>query len=202
MYCPRIRENHAACHAGNVVRLRTLHAIALALKRVGTMGKQLHFYLSPEDESHLLAQLKQICEVNIIYNVFDSVDQMIADPLPQLGTNPPDDNNLSLIPGSFQPSLVMHSYEKGFSRILIAASECMEFTRSSVAGGTCYPGRLWYDQQQPNCRNKRKLFLDWASCTFRSVRSTLSRHRLYPNRYFGDCILSDIQQGLVTVAPY
>jgi len=165
------------------------------------MGKQLSFYLSPQDEASLLAQLNEHCGVRVVYNVFDTPDQMSADPLPALGANPPYDNNLSLIPASFEPRLALH-VQQGYTRILTADSECIQLTRTTLLGQQYCAGRLWYEPQRDSGRNKRKLFLDWANCVFKHLRRELSRNPDYSNRYFGPVMLSQLQKGQIAVSPY
>lgn len=165
------------------------------------MGKQIQFYMTPEDEAAFLTTIKEKCGAQVVYNVFESIDRMLAEPIPALGTNLPYDNNLSLLPDSFRPRLVLHAYQ-GFSRLSLAASECIEFTRSVAVANQYQPGRLWYDPQRENGSPKRIVFLRWADSVFRHIRRQLSRNPASGNRHCGTVILGKLEQGLITLAPY
>ena len=164
------------------------------------MGRQIHFYMLPEDEQELIGAVTARTGALLLLERSISPFPSQVQTLPPPGTREARQGVVLWCPGECTPPVMKELSDRSYI-VDKTNSEVIEFSRSEVIGGRLQRGRLWYDEEwwDSEFRSHRKSssFQTWVKAVFAVLRSQCRKQRdgLYIGRHAGDWAMGGGQMG-------
>ena len=170
---------------------------ALPGYRKGTMGTQVEFYMTHNDERAFLEALGQNARFTIIHNTYSEPENREIDNLVPVGANRYD-SNLALLNAEIDSKLMVDFVEKQSVYVVdLVESEVIQFNRCTPSNSWLRNGRLWFEarSRQP----KTVEFVQWARWVVTWIRKSYSHGA--DGRYVGPDAKSKAAEGTLVLGP-
>jgi hypothetical protein len=164
------------------------------------MGKQVNFYLTPEDTEFFIEKLRKIEPILVIHSRSPTSEPRIVNSL-SLREDGHSWLYFFLVQDNAIDDLIMREVPaQDYWAVDSLRSPVIEFTRSFFDTSQVRSGRLWYEDRYYDANQlvqKPESFVMWANRVLRNVRKNLRKRGQH---YFGSHADELIQSGRLKIS--
>lgn len=165
------------------------------------MGQQIQFFMDTADEGEFLSDAIASVGGTLCRPVVRCGADLSISRLEPIVTKPPIDFVYYIRPLPSDDDLSMRHSTSEFMVVDVSKSLVIEFERSRILDGICYPGRLWYESRKSDGTLKSSEFLMQADAVISWIRDSYRmRKQRQSVSYLGPSVAAALDLGSVRIA--
>ena len=165
------------------------------------MGKQITICMNRTDENEFVHELTRGRNATLCRPSLKAEADCAITFLPEIISKPPKNILFFIRPKLEMDDLVIQEFPTEVKVIDNSDSQIIEFERSVVFDGVCYPGRLWYEPVYSNGLMKPVNLLNWSESLFTWIRERYTKQNTNSATYFiGPHTQSAVNEQQLTIS--